>query len=360
MFKQSHSSNRFFNRGNARNLIQSACLALTVLGYQFAGRTSFLAGLGLLWLTNYYFDRWSRVEIMDLTENFESAISRLASIAEEVSDVANSLHGEPQGSPTKTTESSDLLEKQRAAIAPFSKKMNRNSQDHSRTERKKIADLLIAVGRIEQSQANFISQMKQNNSLLIELQDLISEIASKTGVINEIVFQSRLLSFNASLEAERAGESGRGFSVVAGEVRKLADSSGRSSTEIEKLIQKSIQRIKEMLESSHRQTNDLDQKATKDIQKISVVAAGCGDAMDRLIELVSELSEREKQLNGAVCNFDSWIDQIEVQVSHFNFSAQNQEKARQLVAASRRLAQEIVQLNEVSDSFSVARSKKAS
>jgi len=90
---------------------------------------------------------------------------------------------------------------------------------------------------------NLINSMKtidDSNQNIKKLVSVIGEIATKTAVIDEIVFQTKLLSFNASVEAERAGEHGRGFAVVAQEVGNLAELSGKAATEISTIVKKSI------------------------------------------------------------------------------------------------------------------------
>ena len=77
-----------------------------------------------------------------------------------------------------------------------------------------------------------------------KLEKQSKSIGQIVGVINEIASETNLLSLNASIEAARAGEAGRGFSVVATEIRKLADQSMASAEEIQKIIEEIVKTTK--------------------------------------------------------------------------------------------------------------------
>ena len=85
--------------------------------------------------------------------------------------------------------------------------------------------------------------------------DSVSEASNKirdiTKVIENIAFQTNILALNASVEAARAGENGRGFSVVASEIRNLAQSTSGSVKDISALIEESQKRIEEAVKSTN-------------------------------------------------------------------------------------------------------------
>ncbi len=134
----------------------------------------------------------------------------------------------------------------------------------------KISNLLENVketnGCVQKSAASvaetkmFLESLKQIKNRMEELQtsssdqlksvvDTVHLISEKTGIINDIVFQTKLLSFNASVEAARAGEHGKGFSVVAEEIGSLAVNSGSASVEITKIVEDSRSQLSLVVEA---------------------------------------------------------------------------------------------------------------
>lgn len=102
---------------------------------------------------------------------------------------------------------------------------------------------LIDLGKKNMNHLNHSVDINNKNGnetkeSLLNLQNEVEAIHEIINIINGIADQTNLLSLNASIEAARAGEAGRGFSIVANEIRKLADKTATSTTEIELLVDK--------------------------------------------------------------------------------------------------------------------------
>lgn len=118
-----------------------------------------------------------------------------------------------------------------------------------------------------------MTSVQQANGQLKQMAKIISEISSKTNVINDIVFKTQLLSFNASIEAARAGQHGRGFSVVAEEVGNLAKMSGTAAQEIAALLQDSEKQVHEIVQTTSDRVNagkNVAEQAMKNFKEIAL------------------------------------------------------------------------------------------
>lgn len=146
----------------------------------------------------------------------------------------------------------------------------------SETTRKSMDELTKAM-----------SSILESNVRIEKLVKVIEEIGEKTEIIDDIVFKTQLLSFNASVEAERAGEHGRGFAVVAQEVGNLAQMSGKAALEISGIVKNSIKEAeavasenKNRVESGGTLASETKEKMEVVLQKLTGILQGSSKIVD--------------------------------------------------------------------------------
>lgn len=116
-----------------------------------------------------------------------------------------------------------------------------------------------------------------------ELGKSSDQIGRIVGVINDIADQTNLLALNAAIEAARAGEQGRGFAVVADEVRKLAERTTIATKEIAEMIRSVQQETRTAVAAM--------EQGTKDVQDGVNTTARAGDSLKQIIQMSEEVGE---------------------------------------------------------------------
>ncbi len=134
-----------------------------------------------------------------------------------------------------------------------------------------------------------------------DIRSTAHDVESAAGLIDSIAFQSNILALNASVEAARAGEYGKGFGVIANEVRELAQRSASTSKEIKVLISKSVNSIDNgcvLVENTGRTTNEIAEaihRASMLVQEISVASAEQSKGMEEITRTVDSMDQMTQQ-----------------------------------------------------------------
>ncbi|WP_038222688.1 methyl-accepting chemotaxis protein [Vibrio mediterranei] len=159
-----------------------------------------------------------------------------------------------------------------------------------------------------------------------ELQKMSSQIGSILDVIRNIAEQTNLLALNAAIEAARAGEQGRGFAVVADEVRVLAQKTTESTTEIETMISN--------LQTSSKSAGQVIESCMKDMELSVEQASTANGAMEEIQALIIEISQMSTHISQAAGEQSETTVDIAKNIEEINHIADESYQAMSQIAAT--------------------------
>lgn len=205
------------------------------------------------------------------TQEVDSAVNHihgtLGHMATHISDLSAGME-ETAAAAEEMSATADLIEKEAEHIAHKAKEGLLFSKDMSET-----ASKFRQIAKDSQDSATAIYEKTQSETLkAIEASKSVAEIQSLSEVIIEITSQTNLLALNAAIEASRAGETGRGFAIVADEIRKLAEASKDTVTQIQSVTSTVLSSVTNLSEKSAELLQFVDQQVIKDYALMAEMA----------------------------------------------------------------------------------------
>lgn len=295
----------------------------------------------------------SKDELGLLTSSFNKMVAGVRSIIETVGETSHQVASSSQelsASADESTKASEYISTTIQELAVGSDQQV-ESVENSRTVIKGMTEFAgrissnaekaaatadqTALMSLEGTKAidKVSAQMKSINETVVSLSEAFkhltersNEIGNITEVITSIAEQTNLLALNAAIEAARAGEQGKGFAVVADEVRKLAEQSAQSAEQITRLIT--------IIQNDTKQTMNSVISATGEVKEGLVVVHEAGGAFQKIENSITEVVTQINDVTNLVKNLTAGTSEIETAISGVKEVAETAAGSTQTVSAA--------------------------
>lgn len=262
--------------------------------------------------------------IRGIIKTIDASVSALRKSSQEVTSGSEMLAAASTQVASGSTESASAIEETVATMEEINSMVKRGGEGAS-----KAAELSMISNKNAEEGHQKIEKLLTSMKSVAESSRVISEIVS---VIDDIAFQTNLLSLNASVEAARAGEHGKGFAVVAEAVRVLAQKSASSAKEIHNNVSKNQELISQSVK----------------------LADTSGEALLKILEVAKQLAVINQEVALAGREQAEGIAQITVAMNQMDTATQQNAAASEEVSASAEsMRTQSLHLQEVAEGLSV-------
>ncbi|MBT0586767.1 methyl-accepting chemotaxis protein [Alteromonas oceanisediminis] len=298
-------------------------------------------------------------EMRAIATDLNSMTSNLEQLVKRLSEAATTLSGSAASLKTITTQTIDGVHQQQQETARISEsmgmltevasKVDNNSETASQSSieaEKEAHQSLILLGRLQSVMQEMQTESSRSQTALNRLVEDSKDIGQVSSAINEIAEQTNLLALNAAIEAARAGEQGRGFAVVADEVRTLAQRTQAQTNQIHDIITRLQQATSETYQSMEQSREQMNLSVTE--------AEVVGKALKRISEVVSTINKMNTEISQSATEQSNVTQAVADQVESIaaisqaakGGAEQTDNSAEQLLSVVKTLEQELSALQK--------------
>ncbi|GAB0063485.1 methyl-accepting chemotaxis protein [Pseudomonas syringae] len=292
------------------------------------------------------------VALSDMQDNLKSTIGQISSAADQLASAAEELNAVTEESSRGLIRQNDEIQQAATAVNEMTaavEEVARNAMSTSEASRQTSTD--AAAGRDQARDAvnaiNTVSaEISSSTTMVEELAGRVREIGQVLDVIRGIAEQTNLLALNAAIEAARAGEQGRGFAVVADEVRALAARTQASTGEIETMIG-SVQASADQAVRAMGNSRTL-------ASNTQTLAQATGQSLERIAQSVAEINDRNLLIATASEEQSHVAREVDRNLVNIqDLSTQTAAGAHQTSASSQELSRLAISFNNLVGKFKV-------
>nr|WP_260959786.1 methyl-accepting chemotaxis protein [Pseudomonas citri] len=247
------------------------------------------------------------VTLRDLISGIRDGVTQIASAAEELSAVTEQTSAGVNSQKVETDQVATAMHEMTATVQEVARNAEQASQAAAAADGEaREGDLVVheAIAQIER----LASEVVRSTEAMTLLQQESDKIGSVMDVIKAVAEQTNLLALNAAIEAARAGEAGRGFAVVADEVRGLAQRTQKSTEEIEDLVaglQNGTQQVAAVMNNSRNLTDSsvaLTRKAGVSLENITRTVSNIQSMNQQIAAAAEQQSAVAEEISRSIVN----------------------------------------------------------